>query len=130
MGAEARGTRTRTQLALAPGAFERARQLSVDTVARRRRVLGDDHIDFQRSVQHLGSNLRELGEAKAARQLHDDSLTYMRRVLGNDHFHTIFVAIELGRDLHALGQIDAARQLHEDPHPGAAGPRRRESLHH
>ncbi|MDQ3760572.1 MAG: tetratricopeptide repeat protein [Actinomycetota bacterium] len=96
------------------GAFGQSRQLNVDTLARRRRVLGEDHLDVQRTVHNLARDLRELGEVEAARQLHEDTLAYRRRLLGHDHPLTINTANELGFDLYALGQVDAARRLHED----------------
>ncbi|WP_026207945.1 FxSxx-COOH system tetratricopeptide repeat protein, partial [Catelliglobosispora koreensis] len=51
------------------GEYERARQLDEDTLARRRRVLGDDHPDTLMSAHNLAVDLSNLGEHERARQL-------------------------------------------------------------
>jgi hypothetical protein len=45
--------------------------LDEDTLARRRRLLGDDHPDTLGSVNNLAVNLRLVGEYERARQLDD-----------------------------------------------------------
>ena len=52
----------------------RARALDEDTLARRRRVLGDDHPDTLTSANNLAADLRALGEHAAARELDEDTL--------------------------------------------------------
>ncbi|HEV3256602.1 MAG TPA: tetratricopeptide repeat protein, partial [Gemmataceae bacterium] len=56
-----------------------------DTLARRRRVLGEDHPDTLTSAFILASALFELGEYQAAKELNEDILARRRRVLGEDH---------------------------------------------
>jgi hypothetical protein len=43
------------------GQYQAARDLDVDTLARRRRVLGDPHPDTVRSAENLATDLRALG---------------------------------------------------------------------
>jgi hypothetical protein len=46
------------------GEYQQARALDEDTLARRRRVLGDDHPDTVTSASNLAADLRVLGEAE------------------------------------------------------------------
>ena len=62
-----------------------------DTLARRRRVQGDDHPHTLSSANNLASDLRNLGEHQAARELDADTLT-RHRVLGDDHPDTLISA--------------------------------------
>jgi putative methionine-R-sulfoxide reductase with GAF domain len=89
-------------------------QLDEDTLARHRRVLGNDHPDTLLSAHHLAISLRALGEHQRARQLHEDTLARRRRVLGDDHPDTLSSAHHLAISLRALGEHQRARQLHED----------------
>jgi hypothetical protein len=80
-------------------------QLDEDTLARRRRDLGEDHPDTLASADGLAISLRAVGgypgalaaasnlatvvrhrgEHQAARELGEDTLARRRRVLGEDH---------------------------------------------
>ena len=71
---------------------------------RRRRVLGEDHLDTLTSAENLALALRALGDLRAARELDEDTLARRRRVLGDDHPHTLTSASNLADDLHSLGQ--------------------------
>ena len=71
------------------GEHEQARALDEDTLARRRRVLGEDHPDTLRSANNLAIDLRALGEHEQARALDEDTLARRRRVLGEDHPDTL-----------------------------------------
>ena len=88
--------------------------LDEDTLARRRRVLGDDHPDTLTSANNLAVDLRELGEHEQARDLDEDTLARRRRVLGDDHPDTLSSASNLADDLRALGEHEQARALDED----------------
>ena len=71
------------------GRYAEARELDEDTLARYRRVLGDDHPDTLASATALAYDLRNLREYQAARELDEDTLARYRRVLGDDHSHTL-----------------------------------------
>ena len=71
------------------GRYAEARDLDEDTLARRRRVLGEDHPDTLTSANNLAIDLRNLGEYQAARELDEDTLARHRRVLGDDHPDTL-----------------------------------------
>jgi Tetratricopeptide repeat len=60
----------------------------VPTLARRRRVLGDDHPHTLGSASNLASGLRALGHYEQARQLDEDTLAHRRRMLDEGHPHT------------------------------------------
>ena len=81
-----------------------ARELDEDTLARSRRVLGQDHPSTLTSANNLAADLRDLGEYQAARDLDQDTLARRRRVLGEDHPDTLRSAKNLAADLRALGE--------------------------
>ena len=64
-------------------------QLDEDTLARRRRDLGDDHPDTLTSASNLAISLRAVREHQAARELGEDTLARRRRVLGDGHPDTL-----------------------------------------
>ena len=81
------------------GHYAEARELDEDTLARCRRVLGEDHPDTLRSASNLAIDLSYLGEYQAARELDEDTLARRRRVLGEDHPDTLRSASNLAIDL-------------------------------
>ena len=75
-------------------------------MARRRRVLGEEHPATLWSACHLAADLRELGELTAARDLDQDTLARRRRVLGEDHPETLLSAGNLAADLRAMQALN------------------------
>jgi hypothetical protein len=63
-------------------------QLDEDTLARRRRDLGEDHPDTLAAASNLAAIFHHRGEHQAARELAEDTLARRRRVLGEDHLDT------------------------------------------
>jgi hypothetical protein len=59
------------------------------TLAARRRVLGNDHPDTLMSMNNLAETRWALGDFDGARQLHEQTLTGYRRLLGDDHPNTL-----------------------------------------
>ena len=90
------------------GHYEQARQLSEDTLARMRRVLGEDHPLTLGSAHSLAVSLRELGQQEQARPLVEDILARQRRVLGEDHPDTLRSASRL---IDTLASPDAHDQV-------------------
>jgi tetratricopeptide repeat protein len=76
------------------------------TLARRRRVLGDDHPATLFSANNLAVDLRTLGEVRAARDLDQDTLARRRRVLGEDHPETLLSTDNLAADLRAMQPLN------------------------
>ena len=64
------------------GDYQQARTLDEDTLARSRRVLGEDHRDTLASASNLAVDLSALGDYEQARTLDEDTLARSRRVLG------------------------------------------------
>ena len=89
-------------------------QLDEDTLARRRRDLGEDHPGTLASASNLAVSLRAAGEYQAARELAEDTLARRRRVLGEDHPDTLWSAFSLVGALTGLGEYHAARELNDD----------------
>jgi hypothetical protein len=106
------------------GEHQAARELEEDTLARRRRVLGQDHPSTLRSAGQLADDLRNLGEHQAARELEEDTLARRRRVLGEDHPDTMTSATNLAVDLSKLGEHQAGPRPGRG-HPGPPPPRAR-----
>jgi hypothetical protein len=70
------------------GEYPQARALDEDTLARRRRILGDDHPDTLTSASQLANDLFGLGNYPQARELQEGMLSRRRRILGDDHPNT------------------------------------------
>src|ERR1017187_4424886 len=96
-----------------PGEHQAARELGEDTLARRRRVLGEDHPDTLASADNLAFSLQGV-RGQAARELGEDTLARRRRVLGEDHPDTLASADNLVMILGRVGEEQAARELAED----------------
>lgn len=99
------------------GEVEAARELDQDTLARRRRVLGESHPHTLISSNNLAADLRALGEVQAARELDQETLARRREVLGEDHPDTLDSARNVAADLGALGQDASGRDPIDQP-PG------------
>ena len=90
------------------GEIQAAWKLDQDTLAGRRRVLGEDHPSTLTSASNLAADLRALGEIEAAWELDVDTLNRCRRVLGEDHPDTLRSASNLADDLCLLAEVPAA----------------------
>ena len=98
------------------GQYAESRALDQDTLARKRRILGEDHPSTLISANHLVTDLRLLGgpELQGARELAQDNLDRKRRVFGEDHVETLRSAFHLATTLHDLDELEAARNLGQD----------------
>jgi hypothetical protein len=86
------------------GEYQQALTLNEDTLARGRRVLGEDHPNTLTSANNLAVDLDELDEYEQARTLNEDTLARKRRVLGQDHPSTLISAQNLAKVLRKLGE--------------------------
>jgi hypothetical protein len=86
------------------GQFQAAYDIDKETLARRRRIFGEDSRSTLFSAHVLADDLRGLGDYEAARALDRDTLDRCRRVLGEDHPDTLTYARNLADDLRRLGQ--------------------------
>jgi hypothetical protein len=94
--------------------YARARERDEDSLARRRRLYGDDDEATLTSASHLATDLRALGDYDEARTLDEDTLVRRSLMLGDYHPDTLNSANNLGLDLQRLGQYDAAWAQHRD----------------
>jgi tetratricopeptide (TPR) repeat protein len=94
------------------GDYQQARALDEDTLARRRRVLGDEA--SLGSAYNLARDLYALADAEGARTLCEDALARYRRTLGEDHEETLAMTLRLAGVLYAVGEYEQARTLAED----------------
>ena len=115
-------------------------QLDEDTLARRRRDLGEDHPDTLASADGLAVSLRAVGgypgtlisasslaagvghrgEHQAARELGEDTLARRRRVLGEDHPDTLASAHGLAISLRGSASARRPGSWAKTPWPAAA----------
>ena len=120
-------------------------QLDQDTLARRRRDLGEDHPDTLAaahglaislravgghpdtltSASRMGSSMPHRGEHQAARELAEDTLARRRRVLGEDHPDTLTSADNLATLLPGSASTRRPGSWPKIPWPAAAGSRAR-----
>jgi len=96
------------------GAYELARDLEEDTLARCRGILGDDDPVTLALASNLALRLAQLGKHEQARTLEEDTLARRRRLLGDDHPATLASASNLALHLGELGEHEQARVLDED----------------
>ncbi len=96
------------------GQYVKARELSEETLRRRRQLLGEDHTDTLSSASGFALALSALGEQAKARELNEDTLRRRRQVLGDDHSETLTSAHNLALNLSALGEHVQAQELYED----------------
>ena len=94
------------------GRYTEARQLDEDTLARNRRLRGDNDPETTlHSVGSLAADLRELGEVQRACDLDSDAFTRRSKILGESHPDTLGSANGLALDLRQLGKVQEARKL-------------------
>ncbi|MET3426350.1 tetratricopeptide (TPR) repeat protein [Actinoplanes tereljensis] len=96
------------------GRYREARDLHEDALARKRRLLGDEHRSTLRSATNLIATVTLLGEHEQARELGEEMLARCRRVLGHDDGLTLGAADNFAGALRALKDYEHARALDED----------------
>jgi tetratricopeptide (TPR) repeat protein len=70
------------------GEYDRALPLCEECLAKRKRVLGEDHPDTLTSLNNLAGLFESKGEYDRALPLYEECLAKRKRVLGEDHPHT------------------------------------------
>jgi hypothetical protein len=103
------------------GDLQGARDLLEQTLAARRRVLGDDHPHTLVSMSHLAETRRNQGDLQAACGLHEETLAARRRVLGDDHPKTLWSMYNLAETLGSSATYRALTCCTSRPWPPASG---------
>ncbi|NNN37943.1 toll/interleukin-1 receptor domain-containing protein [Streptomyces sp. S3(2020)] len=93
---------------------ERARALDEDTLARRRRLNGDDDPGTLAIAGNLAVRLKVLGRHEEALALNEETLETRRRVSGAEHPDTLRTAYNLVVRLADVGRVGEARVLGEE----------------
>jgi tetratricopeptide (TPR) repeat protein len=96
------------------GQYQQAHALNEDSLARERRLRGDDHTDKLKSAGNLALSLYWIGEYERARELDEDTLARWRRICGDDDPLTLNTASNLAVTLRQLDEYERARELDED----------------
>jgi hypothetical protein len=94
--------------------YPAARVLLEDTLARRRRLLGDDAPGTLDAAAVLALVYMRTGAYQQARALGEDTLERQRRILGDDDPSTLGSANNVAVNLRALGMHERARALDDD----------------
>jgi tetratricopeptide (TPR) repeat protein len=99
---------------LAKGEYDRALPLFEECLAKRKRVLGEDHYHTVGSLNNLASLFKRKGEYDRALPLYEECLAKMKRVQGEDHPHTLASLNNLASLFERKGECDRALPLFEE----------------
>ena len=105
------------RLRRAQGNFEEARKLYEDTLARRRRVQGENHLDTIGAINDAAVILDRLGSPGAEKMYRQARAGFMK-LAGPDDAETLRTTGNLGQLLVRLGQYDEAEQLLRESYQG------------
>ncbi len=84
----------------------------VESLAIRRRVLGDEHPNTLNSISHMGRVLHSQGKYEEAMPYHLEALEGLRRVLGDEHPDTLDSIGSMGNLLVRQGKYDEAMRYY------------------
>jgi serine/threonine-protein kinase len=91
-----------------------AAELLHESIAMRRRTLGDQHIGVAITSSNLAVILNELGDHEGAVVMADSALAGFERNLGPDHQRTLTVLFNLAAFRGASGDHDGAARMHRE----------------
>jgi lipopolysaccharide biosynthesis regulator YciM len=96
------------------GKYDPALPLYEECLAKRKRILGDDHPDTLHSLNNLANLFRNMGEYDRALPLYKECLAKRKRILGNDHPDTLSSLNNLAILFDDKGEFDHAWPLCEE----------------
>jgi eukaryotic-like serine/threonine-protein kinase len=99
---------------LSLGLYQQGRPLIENALAKRRLVLGDEHIDVADSLRSLGTLLQDSGAYADAEARLREALAIQRRALGSSHLEVGRSLVSLGNLLSAAGNHTAAEQVFQE----------------
>ena len=88
-----------------------AEPLIIETLAARRRTLGNEHPDTLRSIGNMATLLSDKGKYGEAEPLFLEALAVSRRTLGNEHLATLHSISNMAYLLSDQGKYDEAEPL-------------------
>ncbi len=108
--------------------FARAEQLCRDSLAIKRRIVGDHHPDVHVTLHSLGEVYRAEGRYAEARDTYEKTLKFARESLGNDHVFVAnllcdlgYIAQDMNDDASATKwfteELAVAKKLYHGDHP-------------
>ena len=96
---------------LSDGRYEEAKELFVQVMQTKKRVLGDKHPDTLTSIASLASTYRNQGRWKEAEELEVQVMEMRKRVLGDKHTETLTSMANLASTYRSQGQWKKAEEL-------------------
>ena len=67
------------------GLYDQASPLAEEALAKRREILGDEHVELAQSINNVGALLGYKGDYAGAEQMHREALAMRRSLLGETH---------------------------------------------
>jgi serine/threonine-protein kinase len=96
------------------GEYDTAQALLEQAVAKRRTLLGEEHLDVAQSLYNLGAVLLDRGDYEMAEPLLREALTMRQKLLGEEHPDVASSLNKLGMLEDDTGDYDAAEQLYRE----------------
>ncbi|KAF8133603.1 hypothetical protein K438DRAFT_1739049 [Mycena galopus ATCC 62051] len=93
------------------GQSPEAMKLELNTLGKRREILGDDHPDTMIAMNNLAYTYHSLGQFEEAEQLELVALEKQRKILSDEHPDTLTTMNYLASTYHSLGRFEDAEQL-------------------
>ncbi|KAJ7473297.1 hypothetical protein FB451DRAFT_1035876 [Mycena latifolia] len=94
------------------GKPEKAQELEVKVLEKRRTLLGDNHPDTLEAMYWLGWTYQDTGKLKEAEKIGDVVLKKRRDVLGDEHPDTLDAMSNLANIYSSLGKLREAEEFH------------------
>jgi tetratricopeptide (TPR) repeat protein len=93
------------------GRYEEAKDVQMQVMKTRKRVLGDEHPDTLSSMDSLALTYSSQGRWKEAEELRVQLMQMMKRVLGDEHPHTLSSIANLASTYSSQGRWKEAEEL-------------------
>ncbi|KAJ6483196.1 P-loop containing nucleoside triphosphate hydrolase protein [Mycena sanguinolenta] len=93
------------------GQYTNAMELEVMILNKKRKLLGDDHLDTLQAMQNVAVIYKDLGQYDKAEQLEVEVLENRRKLLGDDHWKALNAMHNLAVTYANLGKYDKAERL-------------------
>jgi hypothetical protein len=85
--------------------------MKVEVLEKRRRILGEEHLDTVTAMSNLANTLGDQGKLEEAAAMLQEVLEKIRRILGEEHPHTISAMSNLAIRLGHQGKLEEAAAM-------------------